>query len=109
MDDESSITPPQGEETPPVALGMRLCGYFERVAHIAGVGRGPPRRSYDPRIDAVGIHLAAVHSMPLHRIVELVAKAIARRARNGASTRRGKRGVQRRARARPTSVERARR
>jgi hypothetical protein len=80
------------------------------VAQIAAVGLGPPRRAYDPRIDAVGIHLAAVHSMPLHRIVELVAKAVARRARNGAaSTRRGKRSVQRRARSHSTFVERARR
>jgi hypothetical protein len=88
---------------------MRPRGYFERVAHIAAVGLGPPRRSYDPRIDAVGIHLAAVHSMPLHRIVDLVAKAIARRARTGASAGHGKRGVQRRGRSHPTFVERARR
>ena len=72
---------------------MRLCGYFVNVAQLVDVGRGSsPRRARDPRIDAVGMHLAAVHSMPLHRVVELVAHAIARRARNGKATAgRGKR------------------
>lgn len=66
---------------------MRLCGYFANVAQLVDVGRGASRRrARDPRIDAVGMHLAAVHSMPLHRIVELVAHALARRARNGKAT-----------------------
>ena len=75
------------EPRPDVATGMRLCGYFANVAQLVDVGRGAaPRRTRDPRIDAVGMHLAAVHSMPLHRIVELVAHALARRARNGKGT-----------------------
>ncbi|PYP78690.1 MAG: hypothetical protein DMD35_10660 [Gemmatimonadetes bacterium] len=89
---EANAADTTSETTAPAAGGMRLCGYFERVAQLAEVRPGRSRRSaYDPRIDAVSLHLAAVHSMPLHRIVELVANAIARRARNGAASS-GRRG-----------------
>ena len=66
------------------ATSLRLSSYVEKVAALAEVGLfAPSRRRYDPLIDAACLHLAEVHSMPLHRIVELVARAIARHARNG--------------------------
>ncbi len=66
------------------ATSLRLGSYVEKVAALAEVGVfAPSRRRYDPLLDAACLHLAEVHSMPLHRIVELVARAIARRARNG--------------------------
>jgi hypothetical protein len=67
------------------ATSLRLGSYVEKVADLAGVGFATPsRRAHELRIDAACLHLAEVHSMPLHRIVEIVARAIARRARNGA-------------------------
>jgi hypothetical protein len=67
------------------AATLRLGCYVDKVADLTAVGlAAPPRRGFDLRIDAACLHLAEVHSMPLHRIVELVARAIARRARNGA-------------------------
>ena len=77
---------------------LRLSSYVEKVASLADVGFAAPlRRGCDLRIDAACLHLAEVHSMPLHRIVELVAGAIERRARNGARVnRRSKRVVHRR-------------
>jgi len=75
------------------ATSLRLSSYVEKVAALADVGLfAPARRRYDPLIDAACLHLAEVHSMPLHRIVELVASAVARHARNGSRvSRRGKR------------------
>lgn len=91
-DARATVDVPPRVEPPAIASGMRLCGYFERVAALADVGSGTSlRRTGDSRIDAVGMHLAAVHSMPLHRVVELVAQAMARRARNGSASTRGKR------------------
>ena len=80
------------------AASLRLSSYVENVADLAEVGYvAPSRRRFDPRIGAACLHLAEVHSMPLHRIVELVAHAIARRARDGArSSGRGKRVASRR-------------
>ena len=67
------------------AASLRLSSYVDKVADLADVGSAaPPRRGCGLRIDAACLHLAEVHSMPLHRIVEVVAHAIARRARNGA-------------------------
>ena len=67
------------------ATSLRLSSYVEKVADLAQVGFiAPQRRRYEPRLDAACLHLAEVHSMPLHHIVELVALALARRARNGA-------------------------
>jgi len=64
---------------------LRLSSYVEKVADLARVGFiAPARRRYEPRLAAACRHLAEVHSMPLHRIVELVAVDVARRARNGA-------------------------
>ena len=69
------------------ATSLRLSSYVEKVADLAGVGFAAPRRRvHELRIDAACLYLAEVHSMPLHRIVEVVAGAIARRARNGART-----------------------
>jgi hypothetical protein len=83
------------------AASLRLSSYVEKVADLADVGFATsPRGGCDLRIDAACLHLAEVHSMPLHRIVEVVAGAIARRARNGArSSGRGKRIAPRRRRA----------
>jgi hypothetical protein len=76
------------------AASVRLSSYVEKVADLAGVGFAAPlRRGCDRRIDAACLHLAGIHSMPLHRIVEVVARAIARRARNG--TRSSERGGRR--------------
>jgi hypothetical protein len=78
------------------AASLRLSSYVEKVAGLTDVGSAaPPRRGCDLRIDAACLHLAEVHSMPLHRIVEMVARAIARRARNGtrSSGRGGARGI----------------
>ena len=71
---------------------LRLSSYVEKVADLAQVGFAAPKRhGYDLRIDAACLHLAEVHSMPLARIVERVANALARRARNGVrSSGRGK-------------------
>ena len=67
------------------ATRLRLSSYVEKVADLAGVGFAVPRRRvHELRIDAACLYLAEVHSMPLHRIVEIVARAIARRARDGA-------------------------
>jgi len=75
--------------------GLRLGSYAEKVADLAGVSlAAPSRRGHHARIDAACLHLAEVHSMPLSRIVEIVARAIARRARNG--TQSGGRGRRRR-------------
>ena len=69
--------------SPELARGMGLCGYFAHVANLVEVEPGASwRRARDPRIDVVGMHLAVVHSMPLRRVAELVAQAIARRARH---------------------------
>jgi len=73
---------------------MGLCGYFTHVAHLVDVEPGAPRRrARDPRIDVVGMHLAAVHSMPLQRVAELVAREIARRAQHGTTARRRSHGT----------------
>jgi hypothetical protein len=75
--------------SPELRDGMGLCGYFPHEAHMVDVAPGASRRrARDPRIDLVGMHLATVHSMPLHRVAELVAREIARRARHGTSARR---------------------
>jgi hypothetical protein len=67
------------------ASSLRLSSYVEKVADLTGVGfAAPSRHGHELRIDAACLHLAEVHSMPLHRIVEIVARAIARRARSGA-------------------------
>jgi len=80
--------------SPELPRGMGLCGYFTHVAHLVDVEPGAPRRrARDPRIDVVGMHLAAVHSMPLHRVAELVAREIARRARHGTTARRHAHGT----------------
>lgn len=62
---------------------MLSCGVCE-IAHLAGIsGFATSHRTGEARLDMLKLHLAEVHSMPLSRIVELVAHALARRARRG--------------------------
>jgi hypothetical protein len=76
------------------AVTLALSGYIDEVANLASVSdHTTRRRTHDPRIDVVTMHLAEVHSMPLSRIVEHVAHLLANRARHG-----GKRRVPRRER-----------
>jgi hypothetical protein len=79
--DDGGVADSLAERALPVAA--HLGGYIEQVAQLADVsGRATSRRTRDPRLDVVNLHLAEVHSMPLARIVELVAQALARRARH---------------------------
>jgi hypothetical protein len=81
--DDGRIGNSSWDETLPVAVAAHLGGYIEQVAQLADVsGRATSRRTHDPRLDVVSLHLAEVNSMPLSRIVELVAQALARRARH---------------------------
>jgi hypothetical protein len=71
------------------AVTPALSGYIDEVANLASVSdHTTRRRTHDPRIDVVTMHLAEVHSMPLSRIVEHVAHLLANRARHGGKRRR---------------------
>jgi hypothetical protein len=81
--DDGTVDDSLAERTVPVAVAAHLGGYIEQVAQLADVsGHATSRRVHDPRLDVVTLHLAEVNSMPLSRIVELVAQAMARRARH---------------------------
>ena len=81
--DDGGVADALAERSMPLAVAAHLGGYIEQVAQLADVsGRATSRRTRDPRLDVVNLHLAEVHSMPLARIVELVAQALARRARH---------------------------